>query len=214
MPIWHTRRIPKREKNRLQAVVAERCASPRRPQPVDLRRGVSAAIASRLGPAVRGGSCRAYIGDVKVRAADDVYYSPDVVVTCGSADRDPHVVSDPYLVVEVAPPSTEPTDRQEKAAAYKRMPSLQAYVIVFRDRRRAERHYRDPDGSWGHADIADRGHVPLPCPELRLTLDEIYQDVAFDQPHAQPGSSTAEWKRAPPSSLFPLPTGWARGGGH
>jgi Uma2 family endonuclease len=46
-------------------------------------------IASRLRDAVRGGPCRVYIGDVKVRVADDVYYYPDVVVSCGSESTDP-----------------------------------------------------------------------------------------------------------------------------
>jgi Uma2 family endonuclease len=134
-------------------------------------------IYARLRVATRGSNCRVYIGDAKVRADDDVYYYPDVVVRCGSDDPDPYVVSDPCLVVEVASPSTETTDRREKAAAYKRLPSMQAYVIVYQDRRRVERHYRDPDGTWWHADVAGEGGVPLPCPEVRLTLDQIYEDV-------------------------------------
>jgi Uma2 family endonuclease len=133
-------------------------------------------IYARLRSAARGGPCRVYFGDVKVRVRDDVYYYPDVVVSCGSQSTDPYVEHEPCLVVEVASPSTESTDRREKAAAYRRIPSLKAYLIVHQDRRRVERHYQD-DGGWWHAEVAGTGDAPLPCPEIRLSLDEIYEDV-------------------------------------
>jgi Uma2 family endonuclease len=134
-------------------------------------------IYARLRAAARGGPCRVYIGDVKVRVTDDVYYYPDIVVSCSSESADPYVEDEPCLVVEVASPSTESTDRREKAAAYRRIPTLKAYLIVHQNRRRVERHYRDEDGSWWHAEVAGEGSVPLPCPEIRLSLDEIYEDV-------------------------------------
>jgi Uma2 family endonuclease len=137
-------------------------------------------IYTHLRAAARGGTCHVYFGDVKVRVADDVVYYPDVVVTCGVDGGDPYVVSDPCLVVDVVSPSTEMTDRREKAAAYKRLSTVQAYVIVYQDRRRVEHHYRDRDGTWWHADVSGEGGVPLTCPEVRLTLDEIYEDVTLD----------------------------------
>jgi Uma2 family endonuclease len=136
-------------------------------------------IFARLREPTRGGPCRVYMSDVKVRVGDDTYYYPDVVVSCGFTESDAYVESEPCVVFEVASPSTETTDRREKAAAYRRIPSLRTYVIVYQDRRRVERHYRESDGSWWHADVSDRGIVPLPCPEVTLTLDQIYEDVDF-----------------------------------
>ena len=89
--------------------------------------------------------------------AQDVVYYPDVLVACGPAPDDPYVESEPCLVVEVASPGTETTDRREKLAAYKKIPSLGAYLIVAQDRQRIERHWRGEDGVWRRGDLVDEG---------------------------------------------------------
>lgn len=136
-------------------------------------------FARKLADVAEAGDCRVYIGDVKLRVADDVIYYPDVMVACGPDDGDPVVEHAPCLVVEVLSPSTETIDRREKLAAYKRIPTLRAYVIISQDRKRVQRHWRDEDGIWWDADVSDHGRVPLPCPEVELTLEEIYAGVRF-----------------------------------
>lgn len=132
---------------------------------------------ARLLRAAEDGPCRIYMSDVKLRAAEDLVYYPDVMAACGPEDDDPLVEHAPCLVVEVTSPSTEVIDRREKLAAYKRIPSLEAYVIVHQDRRRVERHWRDEEGTWWDADLLDEGRVPLPCPEVELTMDNVYEGV-------------------------------------
>ena len=39
-------------------------------------------ILRRLADAAEGGPCRVYISDMKLRAAEDVFYYPDVMVAC------------------------------------------------------------------------------------------------------------------------------------
>jgi Uma2 family endonuclease len=130
-----------------------------------------------LWTAARGGSCRVYTQAMKVRVADDVIYYPDVVVVCAPRSDDGMVVLDPCLIVEVASPGTARIDRREKLAAYRRVPSLRAYLIVDQRRRRVERHWRDADGDWQHEDLAGEGSVPAPFPETSLSLEEIYEGV-------------------------------------
>lgn len=134
-------------------------------------------ISGRLWAAARGGACRVYSESVKLRVSDDVIYYPDVMVACGPEDDDPLVEDDPCLVVEVASPSSETTDRREKLAAYKRMPGLRAYLIVAQDRRWVESHFRDEDGVWNRGDLVDEGRFSVPCPEMKLSLDEIYEGL-------------------------------------
>jgi Uma2 family endonuclease len=117
-----------------------------------------------------------YSEGVKLRVADDVIYYPDVMVACGP-EEDPIVENDPCLMVEVASPSTETTDSREKLAAYKRMPSLEAYLIVSQDRRWVERHLRGEDSLWHRGDLVDDGRFSIPCPEATLTLAEIYEGL-------------------------------------
>lgn len=133
-------------------------------------------ILRRLADAAEGGPCRVYISDMKLRAAEDVVYYPDVMAVCAPEPDDPYVESEPCLVVEVVSPGTEKTDRREKLAAYKKIPSLNAYLIVAQDRRWVERHWRGEDGVWRRADLVDEDSaVPIPCPETEITLAQIYE---------------------------------------
>jgi Uma2 family endonuclease len=127
--------------------------------------------------AARHGACRVYIETVKLKASEDTVYYPDVMVACGSEPEDPYMESEPCVVVEVVSPSTEITDRREKLAAYKRMPGLEAYLIVSQDRRWVERHFRAEDGAWRRADLVDTGRFPIPCPETTLSLAEVYEGL-------------------------------------
>jgi Uma2 family endonuclease len=133
-------------------------------------------IFGRLWAVARGGPCRVYAAEVKLRAADDVIYYPDVMVACGSETGHPLLEHAPCLVVEVISPSTGAIDRREKLAAYKRLPSLQAYLIVDQDQRRVERYWRE-EGEWWEQEIAEQGVVPIPCPATQLSLEEIYEGV-------------------------------------
>lgn len=138
---------------------------------------VAGNIYRKLADAAEGGPCRVYISDMKVRVAEDLFYYPDVMVACVPEPEDPYVESEPCLVVEVSSPSTEKTDRREKLAAYKKIPSLSAYLIVAQDRAWVERHWRSEDGVWRRADLVDEGRVPVPCPETEITLAQVYEGL-------------------------------------
>jgi len=137
---------------------------------------ISGNIYRRLADAASSSS-RVYFETVKLRAAEDVIYYPDVMVSCEPEPEDPYMESDPCLIVEVISPRTETTDRREKLAAYKRMPNLEAYLIVAQDRKWVERHFRDENGVWQRGDLVDEGELPIPCPEMKLSLDDIYEGL-------------------------------------
>ncbi len=64
-------------------------------------------------------------------AAANSYFYPDVMVTCSAADlTSPLTKSEPTLLIEVLSPSTAAYDRGEKFAQYRRIPSLQEFVLV------------------------------------------------------------------------------------
>lgn len=132
-------------------------------------------IYAHLWSIARGGSGRVYASDVKVRIEDVIYY-PDVMVACGPEDDDPLVEHNPCLIVEVTSPGTESIDRREKMLNYRKMPSLQAYLIVDQSRPRIERHWRDGEGNWRQGGL-DKGSMPVPCPETKLLIDEVYEGL-------------------------------------
>lgn len=138
---------------------------------------IVANLVARLWVATRGGPCEVISTDVKLRVASDRIYYPDVMVLCTPGNDDDLVLRDPCLVIEVTSPSTARVDRGEKLDAYRGVGSLDAYLIVDHRQRRVERHWRDDAGRWQRTEITGEGSVPLPCPEIALTLAEIYEGV-------------------------------------
>jgi Uma2 family endonuclease len=138
---------------------------------------VTGNIYTRLRAAAEGGPCQVFFGGVKLRVGDDIYY-PDGVVTCSPSETHKYMILEPCLVIEVTSPSTARTDRTGKRDAYRSIASLQAYLIVEQGWRRVVRHWRDATGAWQETDLQGDGSIPLTCPEVALTLDQIYEGLA------------------------------------
>ena len=134
-------------------------------------------IATRLSAAAGDGPCQVYGSDMRLRIGNELVYYPDVQVVCDPADTEEMYTTSPCVVVEVLSPSTESIDLREKLIAYRRLESLQAYIIVFRDSVRVRRHYRDENGQWFDAEVGGDGNVPFPCPEVQLRLADIYRGL-------------------------------------
>ena len=110
---------------------------------------------------VRGGPCRAYIADMKVRIEKaNAFYYPDVFVTCDLADRRENLFKrNPILVVEVLSDSTAALDRGAKFAHYRLLDSLRKYVLVERERQFVDVFRRDAQGKWVLNPIAEGEEV-------------------------------------------------------
>lgn len=95
-----------------------------------------------------GTSCRTFMADMKVQAADAFFY-PDVLVTCSEADRASALVKrEPKLIVEVLSPSPAAYDRGEKFARYRRIATLEELAFIDLDTRRTDVHRKGSDGLW------------------------------------------------------------------
>ena len=139
---------------------------------------ISLNLARVLHGHLRKTPCRVFIGDVKVHVAWDWrerFYYPDVVVGCAAGDNDPYVVEQPKLIVEVLSNSTERDDRSDKFYAYRRLASLEEYVLVAQDTRRVE-VYRRQTG-WDLELYETDGDFNLHSVGLDLTLAEVYEGV-------------------------------------
>ena len=132
-----------------------------------------------LGAALRGKPCRPTNGDQRIRVpgTQSSFYA-DVVVVCDRyqhAGDDPHGLTNPTVIVEVLSPSTEAHDRGVKFEHYRRLPSLQHYLLVSADERLVEHRQRNAHG-WQMSHHTD-GAVDLAAVGVTLTLDEIYDDL-------------------------------------
>lgn len=147
---------------------------------------VAGALFARLREHLRGSRCRVYTSDMKLEVveADAVFY-PDVMVSCDEADRQrPLALQAPLLIVEVLSDSTAAYDRGTKFAAYRRLTSLQEYLLVDIEARRLELFRREPVGWVLHepSEPVDPAATPprlhLSSVALDLSLDDAFADLA------------------------------------
>jgi Uma2 family endonuclease len=138
---------------------------------------LAVAISGDLRVALKGKPCRVYSSDVRVRVlATGLSTYPDVTVVCGAAEtapEDPSALINPVLLVEVLSDSTEGYDRGAKAAHYRRIPSLQAYLLVSQSEPVIELHRRRDD-RWELSEARPGDDLDLPELGIRLDVRAIY----------------------------------------
>jgi Uma2 family endonuclease len=137
-----------------------------------------------LGNQFKGRPCKVYANDLRVNiSASTDYVYPDVVALCGDARfSDEDNLLNPVLIVEVLSDSTEAYDRGMKFEHYRRLESLQDYVLVAQDRYYIEHYQRQPGNVWLLREItALEDTVELLSVNARLTMAEIY-DKVFNPP--------------------------------
>ena len=135
------------------------------------------ALAYALTPPARRRGCQLFSSDMKVRlniAGQEMFYYPDLLLSCDPTDREIYFRRHPCLIIEVLSESTERIDRREKLLACQTLPSLQEYLLVAQDRRRVEVFRRVKE--W-HIEVIEAGEINLHCLDTAITLDEIYAEV-------------------------------------
>jgi Uma2 family endonuclease len=98
-----------------------------------------------VGGHLRGGPCELFSTDLKLRIrteTDEVFYYPDMMVACQRDDWGANYVRNPKLVAEILSPSTQHIDRREKAMTYRRIASLEEYVLLAQDDHKVIVHRR------------------------------------------------------------------------
>lgn len=134
-----------------------------------------------LGSQMRGSPCRAYPSDLRVRTRPDHYLYPDLTVVCGEsrlADEKRDVLLNPTLVVEVLSPSTEMRDRTDKLDQYRKVTTLQDYLLVSQNGRRIQRYTRQESDFWLFSEATEAGDVlRLESIGCTLALDDVYENV-------------------------------------
>jgi Uma2 family endonuclease len=136
-----------------------------------------------IDPQLRKGPCEPFCTGGQVNLSlgtDQIIYRPDLFVSCDRDPWDKNGIPNPKFVVEVLSPSTQQIDRKEKAASYRRVPSLDEYVIA--SQKRAELIVYRRAAHW----LPEIVSGPRAVAEFRslgasVALAEIYEDV-FREP--------------------------------
>ncbi|BAU40757.1 hypothetical protein O77CONTIG1_00562 [Leptolyngbya sp. O-77] len=137
---------------------------------------------------LRGGSCRTYFADVKVRVEEvNCYYYPDVMVTCDERDRTTNTFKRyPCLIVEVLSEATEAFDRGDKFADYRQIESLQEYVLISQTRLQVDVFRRNEEGLWVLHPYSEGDRVSLASVGWEGAIAEFYEAVDLPSPKERP----------------------------
>ncbi len=129
---------------------------------------------------LKNGGCQVFSGNMKVRIRQlDLFYYPDVSVTCNPQDQEKYFLESPCLIVEVLSPSTERIDRQEKCMNYRELDSLQEYLLVSQTEKKIEIYRRGDRGNWNLETLYSDDILELQSVGLQLSLSEIYDEVGL-----------------------------------
>jgi Uma2 family endonuclease len=146
---------------------------------------ITANVARALGNALVGKPCVVMSSDARIHVAETRLYTyPDITVLCGpaqTAEADRHALTNPTLVVEVLSESTEAHDRGAKAAHYRRLRELRAYLFVSSDGRGLELYERSEHGRWILSE-GERGELAIPSLGIALQVADIARGLELVDP--------------------------------
>lgn len=126
-----------------------------------------------------GSPCRVYTEAFRLRERSmDSSLLPDVMVRCGPRPPGETAWDDPTVLVEVLSGGSVGRDRVEKWRIYRKLPSLQHYVLVERDKAVIEVFDRAGDAWFTQRMIEGLGAtLDLSALGVTVPLAEIYRDV-------------------------------------
>lgn len=151
---------------------------------------VAVNLSAVLKAQLRGKGCKVLTSDAKVAVSESgPFHYPDVSVTCDGRDRAARqYIRYPCLIVEVLSPSTEAVDRGAKFRQYRRIETLQEYVLIDPDRPGLECYRLNERGNWElvqaiSSDVnPETTEVYLASVECRFPLALLYEDVELENP--------------------------------
>lgn len=148
---------------------------------------ISINMASLLKSLLRGGPCRIFSNELRVKTKDDLYTYPDLTVVCQEPVYEMRqgleTLMNPTLLVEITSPSTAAYDRGDKLRLYQELDSLQDYLIVAQNIPGVD-HYTRQDDGWLLKSYRAGESVFLSKMGIQLPLAEIYDNVVFPPPKA------------------------------
>jgi Uma2 family endonuclease len=134
--------------------------------------------------AFQSGPCSVHGSDVRIQVSEDVYYFPDITVTCDGADRrrNNKLIRSPRLVVEVLSPAMEHAQRSTKLEAYQACLTIQEIVFINQFAPYVEVYLRQSDQQWNHRCFEPDMPIWLESLDVEISFDEIYRGIDFDEP--------------------------------
>ena len=155
-------------------------------------------VIREIGNALKDSPCEIYPSDLRVKIGPSGLYTyPDAVIVCGEGQfEDEHVdtLLNPTVMIEVLSESTASYDRGSKVSHYRKLDSVQGYVLIAQDRPSVESYVRQSSGGWLLQEATSIEETAFFCAmDVRVPMSEIYRNVRFDDgEEEQTGLSPAD----------------------
>ena len=102
-------------------------------------------------------------------------WRPDLFVTCDKGDlATEQIFRAPTVIFEVLSPSTQGYDRSQKFALYRRLESLNEYVLVDPDTRRVEAFRRSTENTWVLQDMSEGDTLHAASLRVSVPMAEVF----------------------------------------
>jgi Uma2 family endonuclease len=128
---------------------------------------------------LRGSPCHTFTGSISLRVLSDkdqIVYHPDLMVACNREAWGKNWLRDPKLVFEVLSPATRHIDRAEKAMNYRRISSVEEYILIEQDEQRVTVQRRLEN--WKAQEyVGPEAVAELRSIDLSISLAQIYGGV-------------------------------------
>jgi Uma2 family endonuclease len=133
---------------------------------------------------LRNRHCEAYTADMRVKVSPTGLYTyPDVAIVCGEPlFEDDHLdtLLNPSVIIEILSESTEHYDRGKKFENYRRLASLNDYLLIAQDTVSAEYYTRQKQDQWLFSEYKDMQKIiRMDSVACELLLKEIYEKIEF-----------------------------------
>lgn len=103
---------------------------------------------------------------------------------CGERQFEDDVLDtllNPTVIIEVLSPSTESYNRGKKFQLYRKLESLQEYILIAQDSVHVEHFVRQGE-AWVFTEANSRDSImTLPSIDCTLVLDDVYENVTFEE---------------------------------
>jgi Uma2 family endonuclease len=116
-----------------------------------------------------------------VPSCNKIYY-PDSMIICGKPEYYPYkgkmvATLNPKVIIEVLSDTTKDDDKVGKWDCYKRISTLEQYILVYQDRKRVELFQRTEDDKKWLQQIFSETEDVVTIGECTLSLKDIYHKV-------------------------------------
>ena len=114
----------------------------------------------------------------------DTYFEADIAGTSGGNEVGRQAIKDPFLIVEILSPSTEPHDRRVKLPAYQQISPVEEIVLIASDGLYAELHRRT-GAQWTTELLrGGEGVLALSSVGLEIPPSDLYEGIALGEPES------------------------------